>query len=172
MFDEKVKTRKLSERSRRIYDFIDANHTGVLASVDPNGNPHAAVIYHVISKKDFSVCFLTKTGTKKFDNLIRDDHVVLVVFDPVSQTVAHVTGKAEQLTVTDDIDEVATEIFRATTKAGQSGIAPIQKLNAGDYAAFKIQPAQIRMASFSSPGTGDYSQLFESVESFELNPTL
>lgn len=157
----------MTERQQRIYDFLNSVHVGVLATVDPNGEPHGAVIYHCIDPA-FTMSFLTKTGTKKYDNLVRHNHTMLVVFEPVSQTVVQVTGKAVEIKNTDEINRVAEAVFEVSSKTSEGGISPITKLAAGEYAAFKIEPVQIRMASYIRPDPGDYAQLFESIESFEL----
>jgi general stress protein 26 len=156
-----------TERQRRIHDFLNKNHVGVLATVDPNGDPHGAVVYHTIDK-GFDISFLTKTGTKKYDNLVRDNHVVLVVFEPTSQAVVTVTGKAYEVVRDSDIEVVATEIYEDNFRDKKNGVPPISKLQAGDCAAFDIIPDQIKMAEYADSGVGDYEKIFESIESFEL----
>ncbi len=170
MSHSKTNETAMTIREQRIFDFINDNHVGVLASVDPNNEPHATVIYHAINKEDFTVSFLTKTGTKKYDNLIRNKHVVLVVFEPVSQSVAQIIGEAHELTNADDINEVAAIINKASVEANQGKVMPIAKLEAGTYTAFKIIPFQIRMARYAHPDSNDYNHLFESIESFDLKP--
>lgn len=160
----------MSDRQRRIYQFIKANPTGVLASVDPNGEPHAAVIYHVIDDRDFGISFLTKKATKKYDNLIHQNRVVLVVFDAARQTVAQVFGKAEEVTKPETINLIANAVNQASLKTSKQGILPIAKLEAGDYAGFRILPTQIRMAVYTQPKSGNGHDAFESIESFELRP--
>ncbi len=163
----KTDNQPLSERQQRIHDFIGSNHAGVLASVDPNNEPHGVVIYHTIDK-EFNVSFLTKKGTKKYDNLVRNDHVVLVIFEPSSQTVAQVIGKAHEITDGYEINRVAAAVFMTSLKTSEGGIPPIAKLNADEYVAFRIMPVQVRMASYARPDPGDYDTIFESIESFEL----
>jgi len=160
----------LTQREQRIFDFINDTQSGVIASVDPNGNPHATVVYHSINKNGLVVSFLTKTGTKKYDNLIHDNHVVLAVFDPSTQTIAQVIGRAELVKDRDEINEIAADVCLTSLSTSEGGIIPIAKLDAGEYTAFKINPAQIRMARYQRPDFGDYSKLFDSIESFELKP--
>lgn len=160
----------LSQRQQRIYDFLRTNNVGVLATVDPNGEPHATVIYYAIDEH-FTVTFLTKTGTKKYDNLARHNDTVLVVFEPASQTVAQVIGTAVKITAGYDVNEVAANVFRTYADGGKNDQPPLVKLEAGDYTAFEIEPGQIRMATYSRPESGDYENVFESIESFELNDT-
>lgn len=134
--------------------------------VDPDGEPHAVVVYYSLGK-DFVISFLTRNGTKKYDDLMHNDHVMLVVFEPPKQKVAQVIGKAVQVKDSYKVNEVAADILRASLDS-ESGMPPIIKLDAGEYTAFRIRPDQIRMASFASPESGDYDNVFESIESFNL----
>jgi uncharacterized pyridoxamine 5'-phosphate oxidase family protein len=157
----------LGQRQQRIYDFLRGNHAGVLATVDPNGEPHATVVYHTVDEQ-FVVSFLTRTCTKKYDNVVRNNHVILVVFEPASQTVAQVIGKAVEVTDAYEINGVAEAVFEASLGTNEENTPPVAKLHAGDYAAFRILPDQIRMAVYASPDAGDRDNIFESIESFEL----
>jgi len=157
----------LTDRQQRAYDFLSHNNSGVLATVDPNGEPHGTVIYYAI-EKDFNISFLTRTGTKKYDNLVRNNHLVLVVFEAASQTVAQVIGKAVEITGGYDINTIASAIFKSSLETRKDKTPPIAKLQAGEYAAFKIEPAQIRVAYYSPNDQGDHDSIFESIESFEL----
>ena len=159
---------KFSDRKQRIYDFLRANPVGVLSSVTPNGNPHGTVIYYTVDKA-FAVAFLTKTRTRKFDNLKHNDHVMLTVFDSQAQTTAQISGDAVEIRDSYEINVVAGAILGASLKTSEAGVPPITKLEAGRYVAFKLAPVQIRMAVYARPDPGDYSDLFESIESFELN---
>lgn len=157
----------LPERQWLIYAFLREHPVGVLTSVDPNGYPHGAVIYYYVDKH-FSISFLTKKGTKKYDNLVRNGKIMLVVYEPLSQSVAQVIGEAEEMKDDYDVNAMAQHIFEASMKTSEGGVPPIVKLEAGEYAGFSIQPYQIRMAVYERPDSGDYTQLFESIESFEL----
>ena len=157
----------LSERQRRIYDFLHDNPAGVLTSVDTNGYPHGAVIYFYINDK-FVISFLTKKGTKKYDNLLRNNKVMLVVYEPVSQSVAQVIGRAYEIKDNYDVSLMAQHVFEASMKMSEGGVPPITKLQVGPYVAFEIEPSQIRMAVYERPDSGDYGKVFESIESFEL----
>lgn len=158
----------LGKRRRRIYEFLDTNRIGVLASTSPDNEPHGSVIYHSTTQ-DFDVSFLTKKGTQKYRNLKIHNHVVLVVFDPHNQSVVQVYGSAKEITDSYEINRLAAAIFVTSLKNSDVGIPPIAKLDAGEYIAFVIKPDQIRMASYSNLESSNYDEIFESIESFELN---
>lgn len=158
-----------TDRQWRIFSFLELNPIGVLSSVTPDSDPHGAVIYFSVDKR-FNVYFLTKSGTRKHDNMQHNNHVMLTVFEPITQTTAQITGVATELTDTAGITAVASEVLGISTKMSAAGAPPISKLQAGSYIAYTIQPVQIRMATYANPARGTYTDLFESIESFELRP--
>ena len=160
----------LSVRQKRIYDFLNGMHCGVICSISPDILPHASVVYHVVNETDFSVSFLTKTGTRKYDDLIHDNHVVFIVFDEESQTVAQVTGNAYEITGPNDVNGIAARVYTNSLSSKKNGVLPIARLQAGTYTAFTIVPDQIRITSYGQPRSGDYEHMFDSIESFDLHP--
>lgn len=162
------RTKDFSDRKQRIHWFLKQNAAGVLSTVDPDGNPHGVVIYYVVDD-EFVISFLTRAGTKKYDNLKHHNHVMFTVFDAKSQTTVQVTGRAEEITNNYDINGVAGKVLGASLKTNKIGLMPINKLEVGPYVAFTIQPVQIRMAVYARPDPGDYTNMVESIESFDLH---
>lgn len=156
---------QFSDKKQRIYDFLFSTSVGVLSSVDPDGDPHGAVIYYTINR-DFVISFLTKSQTKKYDNLVHNNHVMLTVFDPLSQTTVQVTGTATEEKNGFVMNQIAGRVLGTSLRTSDAGLPPLDKLVAGSYVAFKIAPVQVRMAVYARPDPGEYSELFETVESF------
>ena len=150
-----------SESNNRIYAFLRSNPIGVLATVDPDGNPHAAVIYFSVSD-DFNLTFTTKHDTKKHDNLIRNNHAMLVCYEASSQTTVQITGSVKKIDDIGEANEAFTHMLQASQQTSESGIPPITKLHAGQYIAYRIKPTQIRMAVFIRPDAGGYD-MFETI---------
>ncbi len=169
-YNSKNKKSDLPQRQQRIFDFINSQEAGVLACVDPNCEPHATVVYYLIDPKDFSISFLTKVETRKYDNLMRNNHAFMVVFDVASQTVAQIIGEAKKFTNADRINELAARFTKTSLKVSKGKIAPISKLEQSEYVGFKITPKQIRIAFYNTSKGGDYKALFDTIESFELKP--
>ena len=163
------KTRNLSKRQERIYNFLRSNPVGVLSTVGPDGDPHGAVIYFTIDKR-FMISFLTKSDTRKYDNLKHHSRIMLTSFDQATQTTAQIMGNTVEITDNYEINAVAGAILGASldTSVAGTGLPPISKLQAGSYVALGINPVQIRMATYARPDPGDYTELFDTIESFEL----
>ncbi len=158
----------LPTRKRRLLAFMREHPIGVVCSVTPDGDPHGVVVYYTVDE-NLTVRFLTKVRTRKYDNLKHNSHLMLVVFDARTQTTLTLTGVAVEYAGLDAIHEVARAVFTVPQTTSDNGPPPIAKLVAGAYTTFMIEPAQIRMAAYGRPQTGDYDELFESVESFELS---
>lgn len=159
---------KRSDRQNRIYTFLQEMKVGVLSTVTPDGNPHGVVIYFTVNP-DFSISFLTKAGTRKYDNIMHDNHVMLTVFEPRTQATTQITGQAYPMQDSKKIHDLTETVLGVSQKSSEAGVPPITKLQVGNYAAFTITPLQIRMAVYDRPDSGSYGELFESIESFELN---
>lgn len=158
---------QLSDRKQRIYKFLTESPLGVLSTVDSEGNPHGSVVYITVNKH-FQIGFLTKADTLKYQNLINHPAIMLTVFDPESQTTAEVIGRATEVSDGYEINAIAGHVLRAALNTSRVGVPPISKLQAGPYVAFIIEPAQIRIAVYGRPDPGNYNELFDAIESFDL----
>lgn len=156
----------LSSRHQRIFGFLTEQRTAVLSTVTPDNKPHGAVVYYTITP-DFVVHILTKHGTQKYRNMIHNPSVMLTVFSARSQTTAQIEGRAAEITNTEHINHLATALFGKTHS--EPGLPPIMKLQAGTFTSFQIVPAQIRIARYARPKAGSHEELFESIESFDLD---
>lgn len=133
-----------------------------MATVDPNGDPRATVIYYTVNE-DFTITFMTKRDTKKHDNIQHNNHVQLVAYEASSQTTAQITGIAEDISDTPEANEVFNKMVTAAIRTSEAGVSPISKLYAGHYVAYKIAPKQIRMAVFIRPDPGGYD-MYETLD--------
>lgn len=156
---------KSSDRNERFYAFLRAHPVGVLSTVTPNGDPHGVVIYFDISR-DFVLSFLTRAETRKHDNLQHNNHVMITVFEPESQTTVQIVGEAAD---SHSVNSIAGAILGAAIKTTHAGLPPITKLRAGPLVGYKVVPRQVRMAVYARPDPGGYADLFESIESFEIH---
>jgi len=158
---------RYSDRKQRFYDFLKEKPVGVLSTVTPNGDPHGVVIYFDIGK-DFVVSFLTRAQTRKHDNIKHNNHVMLTVFEPQTQAVVQLTGEAIQVADNYEVNGIAGAILSASLRTSDAGLPPVSKLEAGPFVAYRIIPKQARMAVYARPDSGEYTNIFESLESFEL----
>jgi hypothetical protein len=159
--------KSLPDKKRHIYDFLNANPIAVLSSITPDDNPHGAVVYFSIDMR-FVAAILTKADTQKYDNLTHNNHVMLTIYEALTQTTVQLIGKAIEVTDSYEINEIAEINLRASMKTSDRGVPAILKLEAGAYVAFRIHPHQVRKAVYGHSGPGNYTELFETIDSFDL----
>lgn len=150
------------ESNQRILRFLQSHPVGTLATVDPNGDPHAAVIYYFVDD-NFNVVFTTKRETRKFDNLSHHNHAMLVAYETGSQTTVQVTGVATEIQDIEEAESAFRSMLAASMATSKAGVPPITKLYAGRYVAMRLKPVQIRMAVFTRPDPSGYD-MHESIE--------
>lgn len=147
---------------KRIRDFLNMHPIGVLATVDPDGNPQATVIYFSIQDDD-TILFTTKRRTKKNDDLHINDHIVLVVYESPTQTSVQVTGKAKLISDKALAQKSFLHMMQSAKLSSFAGTPPLSKLLAGNYVAYQITVSQMRMAMFMHPSSKG-PNLYETVD--------
>ncbi len=157
-----IQSADTSERNQRIYDFLKSQPVGVLATVDPDNNPHAAVVYFSVDEK-FNILFMTKRDTKKRDNLLHNNHAMLVAYEPIKQATVQVTGTVEEVQDNEEAQWAFSGMLSSSARTSEAVVPPLSKLYAGHYVAYKLKPVQIRMAMFIRPGPGGYD-MYETID--------
>jgi hypothetical protein len=147
----------------RAYAFLEKHPAGVLSTVDPNGDPHAAVIYYAVDSS-LVVTFLTKRKTKKSDNLAHNSHAMLVVFDEALQTTAQVTGVVVEIVNSVEVQQVFRDTLRTSLHSGRSAIPPIVKLHAGEFVAYRLKPVKVRLSAYAHPDIRGPGKMFETLD--------
>ncbi len=135
---------------------------GVLATVDPDGNPQATVIYFSIQEDD-TILFTTKRRTKKNDDLQFNNHVMLVVYESPTQTSVQITGKAKIISDKVLAQKSFLHMLQSAESSSFAGTPPLSKLSAGNYIAYQITISQMRMAVFMHPSNKG-PNLFETID--------
>lgn len=146
----------------QIFEFLSKQKTGVLATVDPNNNPHATVLYYTI-ERPFAIKFTTKKGTKKSDNITHNNRAMLVAYDETSQTVAQVTGKVSAVEGDKATHEAFMDTLRASLETAQSAIPPISRVDAGEYVAYELRPVEVKMTVYKRPSSESRGIKFETI---------
>jgi hypothetical protein len=131
----------------KIAKFLTAHPVGVLATVDEQGNPHASALYFSVDEA-LRVRFTTKRDTVKYANICRNNTIMLVAYEPASQTVVQISGKAVEATDPDDQRSIYHGTLQAAKQTGEDIVPPIAKIAAGPYVAFTIDIENIWMTEY------------------------
>ena len=154
--------RTASPTARQLYDFLSDHPTGVLATVDPNGEPHAVTIYYNITP-DLDITFVTKQRTKKHDNLVHHNHAMLVIYDDLQQTSIQIRGIATTITGRHLRQEALRHTLRASLHQGRNAVPPIAKIDAGDIVGYQLRPVEIKIAAYAPPAVRTFTERFETI---------
>ncbi|MBL8160084.1 pyridoxamine 5'-phosphate oxidase family protein [Candidatus Saccharibacteria bacterium] len=131
----------------RIRTFLQEHKTAVLATVNARGVPHATALYYALDD-EYTIRFLTKRGTRKSSNLVQNPQVSLVVFDEGRQISVSIAGQAVRVRGEVETHEAFLRTLRASLHTADSAIPPVSRLDAGDYVAYELRPAEIRMQTY------------------------
>ena len=145
-----------------IRDFLQARHSGVLATADRAAMPHAAVIFFS-ADDNFRVLFATKTETQKGKNLEQNEQVALASYDEATQTSIQITGRVEVVTNSEERQQALNNLYHFSETTSRATLPPIEKLFAGDYTAFKIIPLVIKMGVFLRPDSESNEDMYETL---------
>ena len=130
------------EQRHKIYQFLKEHPVGVLATVDPQGDPHASTIFFSVDDQ-LNITFTTKRGTEKHANIVNHATVMLASYDAANQAAAQASGKAVEITDQQEVLDVFRGTLQASQKTGEDEVPPIAKISAGPYVAYKLTPDNI-----------------------------
>jgi len=143
---------KLSPSERKqIFEFLKAHPVGVLATTNPDGTPQASAIYFGVDE-ELHVTFTTKRETHKYENILKNDAVMLVVYDAAKQTSVQIGGQAVEVTDSETQHAIYYDTLKAAKQSGKDVVPPIAKINAGPYVGFTLKVHNIWLSDY---GWGD-----------------
>ncbi len=151
---------KIQDEEKQVHAFLRKHKVGVLATVTPQGKPHAAAIYYTVDS-DLKIRFLTVAKTQKAINLRHDNHATLVVYDAATQSTVQLQGTAADITDITNLNKIYRDIVFASIDTSDTDIPPVSKIGPGEYEAFCLTPTRVHMAIFNSPHAKNYKDIFE-----------
>jgi hypothetical protein len=135
------------EQRHKIYQFLKQHPVGVLATVDPKGDPHASTIFFSVDDQ-LNITFTTKRGTDKHANIVNHKVVMLATYDAANQAAVQASGEAIEITDQQEALDVFRGTLQAAQKTGEDEVPPVAKISAGPYVAYKITPANIWLMEY------------------------
>lgn len=130
--------------------FLKDHDLAALSTVTADNKPDAATIHYVV-KDNFDIFFLTKPQTGKYQNILKNNEVVLTITNAQKLETVKIKGKA--FTLEEDpraIIEVITSLSHSQNFAGDlDKLLPIIKRDGGRIFAIKIEPYEIRLSRYS-----------------------
>lgn len=156
----KIESTSSSRSMDLVRIFLQNQRSGVVATADKAGNPHAAVVYYLFD--DYCILFGTRRETQKFKNMEENRQAAFVVYDEATQTTAHITGRVEFIYDAKLKEKVINNTGGASIERSLENVPPSDKLTAGDYMIVQIRPMVIKLAEYAYARPGS-ENLFETI---------
>ena len=143
-----------SENRASILTYVDMNPIATLGTINENGTPHGSIVYVCTDDHHSVVYFLTKAETRKYKNLIANNHVSLTITNPSENSTLQASGTAKEILDAQVIDAAMNKLTRLHVNA-VDWLPPISKLRAGPYMLVAITIEYARLAEFQGMNIGD-----------------
>lgn len=139
-----------TKTKEELYSYMVTLATAVLSTVSPDGKPHAAIIYF-IPDEALNCYFITKSDTRKSQNLEKNAQAALTIIDTGSAKTIQATGKVEEIEGSEMYRKIIEKISEENAKNnGFFWPPPLSKLDSrGDLILYKFTPDWLRFADFN-----------------------
>lgn len=153
----------------KILTFLQTHAVAVLSTVGHDNSPYAATIY-IVADNDLNFYFLTKSDTKKTQNINHNNKAAITMMDTALPITLQTTGTIQLVKDPEKLLDMFIKIAEknAHKEAGFSWPPPLAKLRgAGGLLMYKFIPSWMRLGDFSH--TEDVTETTESIF-HELHP--
>ncbi|MBU0750192.1 pyridoxamine 5'-phosphate oxidase family protein [Patescibacteria group bacterium] len=137
----------LEQKTEAALAFLQSHRSGVLATLSPEGAPHARLLYFS-ADKDFNIHFLTLSTTRKVKDIETDPRAAFVVAaEDVPQTL-QIQGVLEDRTDTAVNDPIVNHLFD-NLKSNTTYFAPLTRFDPGKVFFYRLKPTSVRWGDFT-----------------------
>ena len=117
--------------------FLNSNTTAVLSTKSVAGKVEGAVIFYIVDQLD-RVYILTKEGTSKAKNFLKNQQVALTIFNEENLQTLQIDGFAEVETDQKVKNYVFSEISEPRKINGKTVTPPVVNMNSGAFLVIRI----------------------------------
>jgi general stress protein 26 len=136
----------------KVYEFLQSHAVGILSTATTAGIPSASPIYFIVDE-DLNFFFVTKSDTKKAQNVKENKNVALTIVDSGIPLTIQSSGTVEEVQDPQMYAKLAEA--NAKEKGGFSWPPPLSKLESeGFLLLYKFQPSWLRVGDFSESKEG------------------
>lgn len=134
------------------YAFLSQHQLAVLSTSDGKNDVWGAAIYYAVDDS-LTFYFFTKTGSKKYRNILKNPHVAITVADDEAQATVQASGRAEEVSDDHELNEAYRRLVLVHPPGEFSWKPPISKLSgSGSTVVFRLRPTMLQFAEFASDG--------------------
>lgn len=132
-------------------EFVNSHHLAILSTCDDH-QPHGAAIYYDFEEEGDKFYFVTKSGTQKTENLVKNPKVALTIIDENNLSIMHIEGEArifdgnmeEKIKHLNHLNEIHnSRNFLATPVSKiKDGVMVLVEIKIKDYKFFNFSMAE------------------------------
>jgi len=139
------------------YDFLSKHKLAVLSTTDGKNDVWGAAIYYV-ADTSLTFYFLTQTGSKKYQHILKNNHVALTVADDEAQATVQAAGLVEEVPIGEEQDEAFRKLAVIHPPGEFSWKPPVSKLSDGPTILLRMRPSMLQFAGFKTDShlSGDH----------------
>lgn len=127
--------------------FLKGHRIGTLATLSPEGTPHARPVYYVCDDV-FAIYFLTLSNTRKVADLAHDARAAFTVFAEDVPQMIQIEGTAKDLTNEAVINPIVRALLDTLT-SNATYHAPLTRFDPGKVTFYGITPSAVHWGDFT-----------------------
>lgn len=128
--------------------YLKSHETAVFSTIDSNGNVSGAVIYYLVGE-DNNIYILSKSHTKKAQNILINSHVALTVYEPNGLQTVQLQGDGSIEKDEKTRSQVFDKIVKNRYYSEKIDLPPITKIKEGTYMVIRVTPTTIKFRDYS-----------------------
>lgn len=142
-----------------IQDFLERNKIAILSTVNERGLPDAAPIFYV-NDKHFHLFFATPVHTKKYNNLLHQNQVVLTITDELKTETLQIRGKAQMKR--SYLPEMLKQLAQKLDSEDEFlTTLPILKHKGQEKVVIEVKPMMLRMRRYNQEKMEEKELIFD-----------
>ena len=120
----------------------------MLSTIGPDGRVTGAAVYYMLDG-DF-LYLITKEGTEKAHNILRNPEVALTVTDEAAMATMQIDATAVIETNNDKRQATFNAIVKPRQYKDGAKYPPVTALNAGAFVVIRLVPSSVRFSEFAA----------------------
>lgn len=131
------------------YDFLTRHKIAVLSTATDKHDVWGAAIYYAVDES-LSFYFLTKKGTKKYHQILKNPHGAVTVADDAEQTTVQASGSIKEVSTGEERDQAYRKLALVHPAGDFSWKPPVTKMDDGETVLLKLTSQTLQYANFQS----------------------
>ncbi|HEX6258588.1 MAG TPA: pyridoxamine 5'-phosphate oxidase family protein [Candidatus Saccharimonadales bacterium] len=147
---------------KEVLAFLEKHKLGILSTASASGEVWGTAVYFIINEK-FDCYFFAHTQDRKYRNITQHPQVALTVVDDAAQTTVQMSGKAVEVTESDELDMAYSELAQVRPPGQLSWVPPVSKIHGkGEIEILRLTPDALQFSVFkpaAKPSSSHVTQI-------------